>query len=138
MGRSTNQIYQNQTQRRTLMNTQQNQNASTNVLGTIWFWLGLGILLFVAALAINTVSRKEAVVPVTGSSSQSQSVPDAAAQGVAGYIEAHSGPSAQAVPDAAAQGIAGYLQAHGNGPLITDPAQKGVMDYLRAHGIEVP
>jgi hypothetical protein len=138
MGRSTNQIYQDQTQRRNLMNTQKNQKASTSVFGTIWFWLGLGVLLLVAALAINEVSRTEVSVPVTGSSSQPQSVPDAAAQGIAGYIEAHSGPSTQTVPDASAQGIASYLQAHSPGSLITDPAQKGVMDYLRAHGAAVP
>jgi hypothetical protein len=136
--RSTNQIYQDQTKRRNLMNTQKNQKAFTNVLGTIGFWLGLGILLLVAALAINTISRKEAVVPVTGSSSRSQSVPDAAAQGVAGYIDAHSDPAAQAVPDAAVQSVTDYLHAHGIGPIITDRAQESVVDYLRAHGAEVP
>lgn len=120
------------------MNTQMNQKALANVFGNIWFWLGIGILLFVAALAINNFSRKEVSIPLTGSSSRPQSVPDAAAQGVAGYIEAHSGPSVQVGPEAAVQGVAGYLQAHDTGSIITDPAQKSVMDYLRAHGNEVP
>ena len=123
------------------MNTQQTQKTSLNSqlsIGTYWVWLGLGILIIVAALAIALSHRTEITVPVTGSPSQPQSVPDAAVQGVAGYIEAHSGPSAQSVPEAAAQGVAGYLQAHGTGLIITDPAQKSVMDYLRAHGVEVP
>jgi len=123
------------------MNTQQTQKTSLNShlsIGTYWLWLGLGILIIVAALAIALSHRTEITVPVTGSPSRPQSVPDAAVQGVAGYIEAHSGPSAQSVPEAAAQGVAGYLQAHGTGLIITDPAQKSVMDYLRAHGVEVP
>jgi hypothetical protein len=130
-----------QTKRRNLMNTRQTQKTSLNSqlsIGTYWLWLGLGILIIVAALAIALSHRTEITVPVTGSPSQPQSVPDAAVQGVAGYIEAHSGPSAQSVPEAAAQGVAGYLQAHGTGLIITDPAQKSVMDYLRAHGVEVP
>ena len=120
------------------MNTQKNRKAFTNALGSLWFWLGIGLLLIVAALAISNISRNDVIVPATGSSSQPQSVPDAAAQGVAGYIEAHDDPSAQAAPEAAAQGVADYLQAHSLGPLITDPAQKSVMDYLRTHGSEVP
>jgi len=123
------------------MNTQQTQKTSLNSqlsIGTYWLWLGLGTLIIVAALAIALSHRTEITVPVTGSPSRPQSVPDAAVQGVAGYIEAHSGPSVQTVPDAAEQGVAGYLQAHGTGLIITDPAQKSVMDYLRAHGIEVP
>ena len=120
------------------MNTQQTRKAFTNALGNLWPWLGIGLLLVAATLAISNISRPEVRDPAAGLSSQPQSVPDAAAQGVAGYIEAHSGPSVQTVPDAAEQGVAGYLQAHGTGLIITDPAQKSVMDYLRAHGIEVP
>ena len=123
------------------MTTQQNQkelHSTQLTIGNIWFWLGIVLLLFAAALVINAVNRTEVTVPGTGSSAQPQSVPDAAVQGVAGYIEAHSGPSVQTVPDAAEQGVAGYLQAHGTGLIITVPAQKSVMDYLRAHGNDVP
>jgi hypothetical protein len=125
-----------QIKRRNLMNKQ-------NPLKNLWFWLAASILLIVVTLAIQDVSRRAttASIPDTGAGApagQAQSVPEAGVQGVADYIEAHSGPSAQTVPDAAAQGVAGYLQAHGTRPIITDPAQKGVMDYLRAHGIEVP
>ena len=108
------------------------------ILGNLGFWLGAGLLLAVFTLAIQNVSRQAAIVPQTGGSVEAQSVPEAGVQGVASYIEAHSGPSAQTVPNAAAQGVSSYLQAHGTRPIITDPVQKGVMDYLRAHGIEVP
>ena len=109
--------------------------------GNVWFWLGLSLLLIVTTLAIQNVSRRATTVsiPNTGAGApavQSQSVPEAGAQGVDGYIEAHSGPSVQTVPDAAAQGVTGYLQAHSSGLIITDPSQKSVMDYLRAHGIQ--
>ena len=149
------------------MNMQQIQNSYKSVqhtIGKYWLWLSLGILLFVAALAVNDANRTTVTLPVTGSSAQAQTVPDAAAQGVADYLRAHSSPSAQAVPDAAVQSVADYLQLHSspsaqavpeaevqsvadylrlhsndlNTAVITDPAAKSVMDYLRAHGYEVP
>jgi len=69
-------------------------------------------------------------------------VPDASAQGVAGYIAAHNGAPAslvQSVPDASAQGVAGYIAAHNGSPAsgqsVPDAAVQSVLSYLRAHGI---
>ena len=148
------------------MKTTQVRNSSRNVqstTGNLALWLGLGILLFVSALAINNVSRPVATIPNTGSPFKAQSVPEAGAQGVAGYLQAHSVPYAQIVPEAAVQSVADYLRVHGaNLPavtttdpaaqsvldyirlhsndrstiLITDPAAKSVMDYLKAHGMQ--
>jgi hypothetical protein len=130
-----------QTKRRNLMKTQQLQNTSKNVQGTIgnyWLWLGFGLLLIVAALAIQNVSRTKMSVPVTGSSSQPQSVPDAAARGVADYIRAHSNPSAQAVPEASVQSVADYLQMHSSrsAQAVPDAAVQSVTDYIRLHSSE--
>lgn len=85
------------------MNMQQIQKAYMNVqhtIGNLWLWLGLGILLFVTALAINNVSRRAMIVPNTGSPVQAQSVPEAGVQSVTDYISVHSNPSAQVVPEA--------------------------------------
>jgi hypothetical protein len=152
------------------MNTQQIQNTLKNAKstgGNIGLWLGLGLLLIVAALAIQNVSRRVTIasIPNTGAGApavQVQSVPDASAQGVTNYINAHSGPSAQSVPEAGVQGVAGYINAHSNPSVqsvpdasvqsvadylrlhsndlgttvITDPAVQSVMDYLKAHGLQ--
>jgi len=110
------------------------------IIGNLWFWLGFSLLLIVAVLAIQNVSRPAVTTttPQTGAPAPAQSVPEAAVQSVTDYLEAHSDSSAQAVPEAAAQGVMDYLQAHSTGPIITDPAAKSVMDYLQAHGNEVP
>jgi hypothetical protein len=126
-----------------------------------WIWLVVGIVLIIAALVVfdnlgnRATSSTNTIPPV-----HVQSVPDAASQGVAGYILAHSDPYAQSVPDASAQGLENYLRAHSmpyaqtvpdpavqsaldylrlhavNESLITDPAAQSVMDYLKAHGIQ--
>ena len=100
------------------MNTQQFQNTIKNVqrtTGSFWLWLGLGILLFVATLAIQYVSRRAAIIPNTGASLfTAQSVPEAGAQGVADYIRAHSNPSAQAVPETGMQSVMDYIRLHSN------------------------
>jgi hypothetical protein len=142
------------------MNKQQMQSA----IGNIWFWLGCGLLLIVAVLAIQNVSRpaKTATIPETGGPIPAQSVPEAGVQGVTDYLEAHSDSSAQAVPEAGVQGVSDYLNAHGNpsaqsvpeagaqsvadyirlhsadrpASATTDPAVQSVMDYLKAHGIQ--
>ena len=126
------------------MNTQQIQGTLKNAkstAGNVWLWLGLGLLLIVAALAIQNISRRAttASIPETGSPFQDQSVPDAASQGVANYINAHSSPFAQSVPEAGVQSVADYIRLHSNDlpePAITDPAVQSVMDYLKAHGIQ--
>jgi|SRR5579859_2243069 len=119
-------------------------------------WVALGVAV-AAALAILAISKwalppQAVTVPVV------QSVPDAASQGVNGYIIAHgvaqldtapdirrraerdAALKVQVVPEAAAQGVAGYLRAHGAGSLIIrqsvpDAAAQGVAAYLRAHGV---
>jgi len=121
------------------MNKQQIQR----VLGNLWFWLGISLLLIVAVLAIQNVSQRKAaaLIPNTGAGAavQAQTVPDASAQGVANYINAHnSGSSAQAVPDASVQSVSDYLNAHSGtqGQAVPEAAVQGVMDYLRAHGVK--
>lgn len=134
------------------------------IIGNFWFWLGFSLLLIVAVLAIQNVSRSAvaATIPETGALAPAQSVPEAAVQSVTDYLEAHSDSSAQAVPEAGVQGVTDYLDAHSNpssqavpeagvqsvadylrlhsadrpAAAITDPAVKSVMDYLKAHGIE--
>jgi hypothetical protein len=148
------------------MKTQKLQNTSRNVqrtTGNLGLWLGLGVLLLVAALAIQTVSRQAAIIPDTGSPSRAQSVPEAGVQSVTDYLRVHSSSPAQAVPEAGVQSVADYLRVHNitlpeatttdpaaqsvldyirlhsNDPstiLITDPAARSVMDYLKAHGIQ--
>jgi hypothetical protein len=128
------------------MNTQQIQSTLMNAqrtAGNVWLWLGLGLLLIVAALASQNISRRATIasIPNTGAGApavQAQSVPDASAQGVTNYINAHSGPSAQSVPEAGVQGVAGYINAHSDSSAQTapDPAVQSVMDYLEAHGIQ--
>ena len=105
------------------------------IIGNLWVWLGIGILLLVATLAIRDVSRQAAIVPNTGGPVQAQTVPEAGAQGVSNYINAHGNSSAQSVPEAGAQGVLSYINAHSN-PLITEPAAQSVMDYLKVHGIQ--
>ena len=130
------------------MNTQQIQNTFKNVqrtIGSLWLWVGLGLLLFIAALAIQDVSRRATIIPITGapeaavnSNSSAQTVPEAGVQGVNDYILAHSNSSAQAMPEADVQSVADYIRLH-NATLpavSTDPAVKSVMDYLKAHGIQ--
>ena len=112
------------------------------ILGNLWFWLGAGLLLVVATLAIQNLSRQAGIVPNTGagaSSVSAQSVPEAGVQGVSNYINAHSGPSSQKVPEAGAQGVTNYINAHGNSSdqAAPDPAVQSVMDYLKAHGIDI-
>ena len=58
-------------------------------------------------------------------------------------MAAHNGTGAngiQAVPDAATQGILGYLQAHAGQPIsgqtVPDAATQSVLAYLRAHGVQ--
>jgi hypothetical protein len=115
------------------MKTQQIQNTFKNVqrtTGSLWFWLVLGILLFVAAMTLNDLARHTTIIPNTGSPFKAQSVPE---EGV------HSVPSAQAVPEAAVQSVNDYIRLHSNElstALITDPAAQSVMDYLKAHGIQ--
>ena len=124
------------------MKTQQLQNPSKNVqrtIGNLGLWLGLAFLVFVAALAIQNVSRRAAIIPNTGSFILAQTVPEAAAQGVTDYIRAHSDPSAQAVPEAGVQSVADYLRLHSAdlpAAVITDPAVQSVMGYLEAHGTQ--
>ena len=121
------------------MNKQQIQNRLKTFQfgsGRQWLWLGFGLLLVVAALAINNASRpaptaKNAASPI----GMAQSVPEAAAQGVADYIAAHSDSSAQTVPDASAQSVANYLQAHGVpfAQTVPEASVQSVTDYLRIH-----
>ncbi len=99
------------------MKTQQIQNTLKGVqrtTGNLGWWLGLGILLFGAALALNNVSRTAATIPNTGSPSQVQTVPDASMQSVANYLQVHSIPYAQTVPDAAVQSVMDYIRLHSN------------------------
>ena len=99
------------------MNTQQIQNTFKNIQHTIgnrWLWLGIGILLFVAALAINDVTRRTSIIPNTGSHFKAQSVPEAGVQSVTDYLRVHSNPSAQAVPDASVQSVMNYIRLHSN------------------------
>lgn len=134
------------------------------IIGNFWFWLGFSLLLIVAVLAIQNVSRPAvaATIPETGALAPAQSVPEAAVQSVTDYLEAHSDPSAQAVPEAGVQSVTDYISAHSNSSaqavpeagvqsvadyislhsndlsaaIITEPAAKSVMDYLEAHGIQ--
>jgi hypothetical protein len=81
----------------------------------------------------------EETMPVTRSLVQAQTVPDAAAQGVANYLRAHSANlPATTVIDPAAQSVLDYINLHSNDKpaIITDPAAQSVMDYLKAHGIK--
>ena len=110
------------------------------IIGNLWFWLGFSLLLIVAVLAIQNVSRPAVTTttPQTGALAPAQSVPEAAVQSVTDYLEAHSDPSAQAVPEAGVQSVTDYIRLH-NATLpavSTDPAVKSVMDYLKAHGIQ--
>lgn len=122
------------------MNKQQIQR----VIGNLWFWLGISLVLFVAVLAIQNVSQRKAamLIPNTGAGApviQAQSVPDAGVQGVANYIDAHnSNSSAQAVPEAAVQSITDYLNTHASNQAqsVPEAAVQGVMDYLKAHGFK--
>jgi hypothetical protein len=120
------------------MNTQQIQNTSRNVqrtIGNLGLWLGLGLLLIVAARAINDASRRAAIIPNTGSPFKAQSVPEAGAQGVAGYLQAHRVPYAQTVPDAAVQSVTDYLQMHSSpsAQTVPDASVQSVMNYIRLH-----
>ncbi|MEP6895039.1 MAG: hypothetical protein ABI986_05475 [Chloroflexota bacterium] len=122
------------------MNKQQIQH----VLGNLWFWLGISLLLIVAMLAIQNISQRKAatLIPNTGAAApaiQAQSVPEAGVQGVANYIDAHnSNSSAQAVPEAAVQSVTDYLKAHGGNQAqsVPEAAVQSVMDYLHAHGVK--
>jgi len=99
------------------MNTQQIQNTFKNVqrtIGSLWLWLGIGILFLIAALAVNNARRPAVMLPITGSPVKAQTVPEAGAQGVAGYLQAHRVPYAQTVPDAAVQSVMNYIRLHGN------------------------
>lgn len=128
-----------------------------HTIGDYWLWLSAGILLVMVLAAVVAINLRTPVsanpslikaqsVPDAASQGiagyilahsdlSAQSVPDASAQGVQGYLQAHSMPSPQTVPDAAAQGVTGYLRAHAVG-YLTDPEVKSVMDYLKAHGIQ--
>jgi hypothetical protein len=127
-------------QRRNLMNTNVQR-----IIGNFWLWLGIGVLLVSATLAVKEVSRRATIIPITGapeaavnSNSSAQTVPEAGVQGVNDYILAHSNSSAQAVPEAGVQSVTDYIRLH-NATLpavSTDPAVKSVMDYLKAHGIQ--
>ena len=106
------------------MNAQQIRNTFKNVqrtTGSLWLWLGLGIVLFVAVVAIQNVSRGGTIIPETGGSSfTAQSAPEASAQGVAAYIRAHSNASAQAVPEAGVQSVTDYIRLHSNNPSLRE------------------
>jgi len=105
------------TKRRNLMN----KNIQ-RIIGNFWLWLGIGVLLVSATLAVREVSRRAAIIPNTGA-------PGAAV---------NSNPSAQTVPEAGVQSVTDYIRLHNaNMPAeSTDPAVKSVMDYLKAHGIQ--
>ena len=102
-------------------------------------WLVGGVLMVAAALAITFALRSAPAKPAAEPPSVAQSVPNAAAQGVLGYIAAHEGNSANAiqpVPDAAAQGVAGYIAAHTSNSAIQsvpDASTQGILSYLQAH-----
>ena len=123
------------------MKTQQLQNTSRNVqrtIGNLGLWLGLVLLLIVAALAINDASRRARSVTNVASPIQAQAVPEAAVQSVTDYIGVHSNPSAQTVPDASVQSVADYLQMHRSrsAQTVPDAAVQSVTDYIRLHNSE--
>src|SRR5258708_4068280 len=103
-------------------------------------WLMGGALAIAAAIGLTLVIRNGSAKPAAEPVSIVQSVPDAAAQGVQGYIQAHQGNSSlsvQVVPDAGSQGVAGYISAHGpraNPQSVPDAAAQSVLAYLQAHG----
>src|SRR5438552_17775008 len=79
------------------------------------WWLGLGLLLVIAALTFYHFTSASAAATPAAKSVQALA-PDAITQSVSDYLCAHSG--AQSIPTPAA-------------PL--DPAQQSVMRYVRAH-----
>ena len=114
-----------------------------HTIGEYWLWLSLGVVLIVATLVAyqNINQRKEATTILnTTTVPIAQSVPDAASQGIANYIRAHSNPYVQAVPNAADQGVTNYLQVHRmpSAQIVADPAVQSVMDYIRLHGMAEP
>lgn len=126
----------------TTQKLQQTPKTPVNVphaLGHRWWWLSLGLLLFVATLATTyAVSRPAPALTDTSSPIRAQTVPEAAVQSVTDYLRVHSaGLPSQAVPEAAVQSVTDYLRLHSTDlstTVITDPAVQSVMDYLRAHG----
>ena len=143
--------------------TQFRRKAFRSTLAGNVLWGSIGLTL-ASALAITVATQFSPVPVVANLPVYAQSVPDAASQGVAGYLRAHGAGSTntaqsvpdantqsvlayldahrsaapQTVPDAASQGVTGYLTAHGAGALgqlVPDAATQGVLDYLRAHGV---
>jgi len=135
-----------------------------HTIENIWLWMGIGVLILVSALLFNSAAHNPLLIPDTGApvaaqNMLAQTVPEAAGQGVAGYIAAHSISSGQSVPEAAVQGVAGYLRGHemtaqavpetGVQSVLeylrlhsskpagsVDPAVQSVMNYLKAHGVQ--
>ena len=106
-------------------------------------WLLGGTLVVAAALAISFAIRSAPPKPAVEPPSRPQTVPDASAQGVLGYIQAHEGNGAnsvQIVPDANSRAVLAYLNAHKVAPADrpqTGPAAntQSVLGYLNAHSV---
>ena len=121
------------------------------------WWLGLGLAVVLALVAINAYTYVS-TTPTTNVASAGyvdpaglgimgyvqahSSIPlhaptaDPATQAVASYIQAHANVTTYAAVSAATQGIAGYLNAHNAvkaAALTADPAAQAVMSYIQAH-----
>ncbi len=126
------------------MNANQHHISSKRIGSTMtmWpVWAGLSLIL-IAALAITVATQLAPAPSAAQPVIRVQTVPDAAAQGVANYLRAHEYASritGQVVPDAASQGVAGYVGAHAlpSAQLVPDAAAQGVNNYLRAHSSNV-
>jgi hypothetical protein len=119
----------------------------TNIRQTIGrysLWLGLSLVLGVAALAAYRYTTVPAVsIPEVRSIQAPAARLDPAQQSVLDYLRAHSAtqPNRTAVVtvDPAQQSVLDYLRAHSANQLLPasgsslDPAQQSVIDYLRAH-----
>jgi len=106
-----------------------------------WLWLGLGIIMIVAALAVyfSAVPRSEQPQPAL----RPAVAVDPAAQGVNGYLRAHASVGQVVAIDPATQSVSDYLRAHAYlnlglvaPALAVDPAAQSVSNYLRAHRVE--
>lgn len=77
-----------------------------------WWLLGSGLLVIVAGLVIYNASQRTPVLTEANNVAPAQAISNVMSQSFTDAVKAYNSTGGQRVPDAATQGILGYIQAH--------------------------